>query len=120
MVKDIAFTGYPAKDVAKLRSFYTDKLGLKFGQPYAEDGVEKYADAQVGGGWFALITTEWAGDTPANSIAFEVDDVEKAFADLRAAGVGVGEVHDTSVCKMGSFTDPEGNRVTLHQITVPH
>ena len=120
MVKEIAFTAYPAKNVASLRSFYSDRLGLTFGQPYAEDGVEKYADAQIGNGWFALITTEWAGDARASSIAFEVDDVEKAFADLRAAGVTVGEVHDTSVCKMGTFTDPEGNTVTLHQITVPH
>lgn len=120
MVKEIAFTGYPAKDVAKLRSFYAERLGLQFGQPYAEEGVEKYADAQIGGGWFALITTEWAGDAPASSIAFEVEDVDKAFADLRVAGVSVGEVHDTSVCKMGSFTDPEGNRVTLHQTTVEH
>ena len=120
MIKEIAFTAYPAKDVAKLRSFYTDKLGIKFGQPYSEDGIEKYADAQIGNGWFAIITSEWAGDGTAASIAFEVDDVDKAFADLRAAGVSVGEIHDTSVCKMGSFTDLEGNRVTLHQITVPH
>lgn len=120
MVKDIAFTGYPAKDVAKLRSFYSERLGIEFGEPYAEDGVEKYADAPVGGGWFAVITTEWAGETPANSIAFEVDDVDETFARLRAAGVNVDDVHETPVCKMGSFTDPEGNRVTLHQTTVPH
>jgi predicted enzyme related to lactoylglutathione lyase len=120
MVKEIAFTAYPAKDVASLRAFYADKLGLKFGTPFSENGVEKYVDAPVGSGWFALMTTEWIGDTPAASIAFEVDDVEKAFVDLRAAGVDAGDIHDTSVCKLGSFSDPEGNRVTLHQITVPH
>lgn len=120
MVKEIAFTAYPAKDVAALRSFYSDRLGLRFGRPYEEDGVEKYADAQVGNGWFAVITTEWAGAGPAKSIAFEVEDVDGAFAALRAAGVNTGEIHDTGVCKMGTFTDPEGNTVTLHQTSVPH
>jgi predicted enzyme related to lactoylglutathione lyase len=120
VVKEIAFTAYPAKDVAKLRAFYSERLGLQFGEPYTEDGVEKYADAKVGNGWFSLITTEWAGEAPARSIAFEVDDVEKSFADLRAAGIAAGEIHDTTVCKMGTFNDPEGNTVTLHQITVPH
>ncbi len=120
MVKEIAFTAYPAKNVAKLRAFYAQNLGIAFNPPFSEDGVEKYAEAQVGSGWFAIMTTAWIGETPATSIAFEVDDVEKAFADLRSAGVQAGEIHDTSVCKLGSFTDPEGNKVTLHQTTMPH
>ena len=42
MIKEIAFTVYPAKDVAGLRKWYEDKLGLKFTGPYEEEGVEKY------------------------------------------------------------------------------
>ena len=45
MIKEIAFTAYPAKDVAGLRKWYEDKLGLKFTGPYEEDGVEKYNEA---------------------------------------------------------------------------
>ena len=119
-IKEIAFTAYPAKDVPALRKFYTDHLGLKFGDPYNEDGVEKYVEAPVGGGWFSIMTREWAGDGAARSIVFEVDDIEKAMADLRSRGVKTEEIHDTPVCRLGSFHDPEGNRVTLHQITVPH
>ena len=51
MIKEIAFTAYPAKDVAGLRKWYEDKLGLKFSGPYEEDGVEKYNEANVGGGY---------------------------------------------------------------------
>ena len=29
MIKEIAFTAYPAKDVAGLRKWYEEKLGLK-------------------------------------------------------------------------------------------
>ncbi len=120
MLKDIAFTAYPAEDVERLRSFYTDALGLKFSAPYSEEGVLKYDEAQIGNGWFSLMTTEWGGNGPAGSIAFEVDDLEKTFADLRSKGVETEEIHETPVCRLGSFHDPEGNKVTLHQITVPH
>ncbi len=120
MVKDIAFTAYPAKDVAALRDFYARTLGFTFTAPFAEDGVLKYDETQVGSGWFAVMTNEWIGEAPASNIAFEVDDLEKALADLSDAGVKTGEIHETPVCKLGSFTDPEGNTVTLHQTTVPH
>jgi predicted enzyme related to lactoylglutathione lyase len=120
MVKDIAFTAYPAKDVGALRDFYAANLGLKFTAPFAEDGVLKYDEAQVGSGWFAVMTTEWAEVAPSSGLAFEVDDIEKTVADLRAKGIEVGNVYDTSVCKLSSFNDPEGNKVTLHQVTVPH
>lgn len=120
MVKDIAFTAYPAKDVAKLRDFYMNVLGLKFTAPFSEDGVLKYDEAQVGSGWFSIMTTDWAEIAPSGGLAFEVEDIEQTVADLRSKNVEVGNIYDTSVCKLSSFNDPEGNKITLHQITVPH
>lgn len=120
MVKDFAFVAYPAKDVSALREFYADALGFTFNDPYVEEGVEKYAEASVGSGWFAVVTEEWAETTPGGGIAFEVDDLEKSLGDLKAKGVKTGEVHTTPVCKIGSFSDPAGNKVTLHQTTVVH
>lgn len=118
MVKDIAFTAYPSNDVAALRRFYGDALGLTFEDPYEQDGVEKYAEARVGSGWFALVTAEWSAFPHADCVAFEVDDVERATAQLRERGLKVEEIHETPVCKIGAFFDPEGNKVTLHQTTV--
>lgn len=57
MVKEIAFTEYPAKNVAGLRRRYEEKLGLRF---------------------------------------------------------------DTPVCRVAYLQDAEGNKVSLHQITVSH
>ncbi len=48
MIKEIAFTAYPAKDVAGLRKWYEDMLGLKFSGPYEQDGIEKYNEANIG------------------------------------------------------------------------
>jgi len=120
MVKDIAFTAYPAKDVQALRDFYARAFGLKFTGGFSEEGVLKYDEAQVGSGWFAVMTTEWAEIAPVSGLAFEVDDIQKTLDDLKAQNVKVDSIHETPVCKLSSFNDPEGNKVTLHQTTVPH
>ena len=120
MVKDIAFTAYPAKDVQALRDFYARTLGLTFSGPFSEDGVLKYDEAQVGSGWFAVMTVDWLETSPCAGLAFEVDDIERTIDDLKAKGIAMENVYDTSVCKLTSFNDPEGNKITLHQITVAH
>jgi catechol 2,3-dioxygenase-like lactoylglutathione lyase family enzyme len=120
MIKDIAFSAYPAKDVKALRDFYADKLGLRFTGPFSEEGVLKYDEAQVGSGWFAVMTSDWLEIAPSAGVAFEVDNIEKTVEDLRSQGVEIEGIYDTSVCKLTSFNDPEGNKVTLHQVTVPH
>lgn len=120
MIKDIAFSAYPAKDVEALRRFYADNLGFKFTAPFAEDGVLKYDEAQVGSGWFSVMTSEWLEIAPTAGVAFEVDDLDKTVADLRSKGIEIENIYDTPVCRITSFNDPEGNKVTLHQTTVPH
>lgn len=122
MIKEIAFTAYPAKDVAGLRAWYEKTLGISFNRSYKQDGVEKYNEANVGGGYFSVMTTEWSGRDPgsASGIVFEVDDLEKTVAELRSKGLQVEDPFATPVCKITSLNDPEGNRISLHQITVPH
>ena len=88
-LKEIAFTAYPAADVAALARFYSESLGIEFAEPYVEDGVALYCEARVGNGYFSLMTTAWMGVAPGScaSIAFEVADIESAFASLRARGI---------------------------------
>jgi predicted enzyme related to lactoylglutathione lyase len=124
MIKEIAFTAYPAKDVAGLRKWYEEKLGLKFSFPYEEDGVEKYNEANVGnsGGYFSVLWDGWADRAPgsASGVVFEVADIDDTIKDLRAKGVEVEDAYATPVCKITSFTDLEGNKVSLHQRTAPY
>jgi predicted enzyme related to lactoylglutathione lyase len=118
-IKDVAFTVYPTNDVARSRAWYEENLGLSFAGPYVEDGVEKYNEAHFSNGCFALMSSEWVGREPgsAASIVFEVDDVEKGIASLRARGLAVEDVFVTPVCKQTSLTDEDGNKVSLHQRT---
>ncbi len=122
MIKEIAFVAYPSKSVQSTREWYEKHLGLKFSGPYAEDGVEQYNEAHVGNGYFSLMNHQWIEREPGSGsgVAFEVDNIEDVSGKLRSAGVTVSDVYETPVCKIASFNDPEGNKVTLHQVTVPH
>jgi predicted enzyme related to lactoylglutathione lyase len=122
MVKEIAFVAYPSKSIQSTREWYENMLGLKFGPPFKEEGIEQYAEAQVGSGYFSLMNSDWIEREPGTGVgvAFEVDDIDKTIAELRSKGVKAEDAYATPVCKVTSFNDPEGNRVTLHQVTVPH
>jgi predicted enzyme related to lactoylglutathione lyase len=119
VVKDIAFTAYPSDSVKSTREWYEKMLGLKFSGAYEENGVEKYNEANVGPGCFGLMASEWIGRKPGSGVgvAFEVDDIEQSVKSLRDSGVTVEDIYTTPVCKVTSFDDPEGNKVTLHQST---
>lgn len=117
MIKHIAFTAYPSNDVAGTRVWYEEMLGLRFAGPYMEEGVEKYNEAHLGEGCFSLMASEWVGRQPGSAagVAFEVDDIVQAVRSLRERGVAVAEIEDLPTCKAASLSDPEGNKLTLHQ-----
>lgn len=119
MVKAIAFTMYPVKDMARARRFYEQDLGL----PLARSFQDAWVEYDLDGGAFA-ITTMAEGVSPSadagGSIAFEVDDVDELVNALRAQGVRVKlEPFSTPVCRGAVILDPEGNAVILHQVTQP-
>lgn len=121
MIEQIAFTVYPARDVAAARAWYEATLGLTFAGAYVEDGVEKYNEAHLGDGCFALMAPEWAGREPgsAASIAFEVRDLDEAIARLREKGVAIESAFDGPVCRQATLSDPDGNTITIHQKRSP-
>lgn len=115
MVKHIAFTMYPVKDMARARKFYEQALGLPQALVHAGGAWVEY---HLDNGTFA-ITTMTKGVTPSansgGSIAFEVDDVDATTAKLTAGGATLKvPAFDTPVCRMAVVADTEGNAVTLH------
>jgi predicted enzyme related to lactoylglutathione lyase len=52
---------------------------------------------------------------PPSTIALRVSDVAAAKAKLEEAGLEVGEMWDSGLCKGAGVSDPAGNRILLHR-----
>jgi predicted enzyme related to lactoylglutathione lyase len=119
MVKALAFTVYPVKDLVRARLFYEQALGLTPAREFQQAWIEY----DVGGGAFA-ITSMMQDCKPSDSaggVAFEVDDVDHVAATFRQQGARVKvEPFSTPICRMAVLIDPEGNALTLPQAIQSH
>jgi predicted enzyme related to lactoylglutathione lyase len=112
----------PAKDVARARAFYEKKLGL---EPKAENaGGVVYEFAEHTGCF--LYPTPNAGTSQASQAFWQVDDIEREVAELKARGVVFehysmpGETSQTDIftgggAKAAWFRDSEGNIMAVIQ-----
>lgn len=112
----------PAKDVARARQFYEGKLGF-VPKDELDDGVT-YEFA--GGTACFLYPTPNAGTSQASQAFWQVDDVEREVAELKARGVQFenydmpGEKSPSGVITAGGakaawFKDSEGNILAIVQ-----
>ena len=87
MLRKVAFTMYPVKDMARARAFYEETLGLP---PSSNGEKSPWVEFDLPGGGCLAITTVTPNEPSASAggtIAFEVDDLPAAVAELKAKGV---------------------------------
>lgn len=119
MFRKVAFTLYPVSDVPRARRFYEETLGLRPGSEHeSAQGAWIEYDLPQGG---CLALTTFTQDTPAanagGTVAFEVADLDRLIADLKAKGVAFKtDVIHSPVCRMAVCLDSEGNAILLHQL----
>ena len=119
MLRKVAFTMYPIRDVDRARAFYEDTLGLALGS-MGHQGEQYWIEYDLpDGGCLAL--TNFVEDTPSDNsggtIAFEVEDLDALVADLKGKGVNFkSEMIHSPVCRMIVVNDSEGNAILLHQL----
>lgn len=121
MIKKVAFTMYPVKDLTRARDFYENTLGIKVGNIY-EHKYGSWVEYDLPqGGCFAL--TNLAKDispsaTSGGSIAFEVEDLDAMLKELKKQNITVAmdKLVTPGVCSMAVILDTEGNGITLHQL----
>jgi catechol 2,3-dioxygenase-like lactoylglutathione lyase family enzyme len=111
-ITSLDFVAVPSRDADAARGFYLDKLGLR------PDDRARY-EVWAGETCLAIWEPEKMGFPFApqanGQLAFHVDDVAAARAELESKGVTFqGETLDTGVCHMAMFTDPDGNELMLH------
>ena len=114
---DFVFT--TTRSFAAAEDFYTGVLGLECTARYRDHGGE----FETGGFTLSMLEASFLGQDfqPSKSpIAFHVDDVATARAELEARGVEFkGEIVDSGVCHQAYFADPDGNQLILHHRYAP-
>ncbi len=106
-----------AKDVRKLRDFYTKLFGWRAEEYQGMDYAMLHADPKngIGGG----LGGEGTGLPPGLAIYIQVDDVESFLAQAKKFGATkvLQEPYDIpQVGRFAVFTDPEGNRIGLWKV----
>ncbi|HMJ03774.1 MAG TPA: VOC family protein [Conexibacter sp.] len=124
LVTGVDFVNVPVTDLDAARAWYRDVLGLKPSQVYQRRGSPAMgAEFETGTVTVALIDVAAIGrEFRANSlpIAFRVDDVEAARAELEPKGVAFqADTIDSGVCHMAFFEDLDGNSLMLHRRYAP-
>ena len=121
MLQDSPLYAYfPAQDIARARRFYEDKLGFRPQQEIAGGVVYAFANGTAA----FLYLTPNAGTSKASQAFWQVDDVEREVAALKARGVVFenydipGEKSPSGVITAGGaaaawFKDSEGNILAI-------
>ena len=124
MLQDSPMYAYiPAKDVARARRFYEDKVGLRPKQEVAGGVVYEFGKGTA----CFLYATPNAGTSRASQAFWQVDDVDAEMAALRARGVTFekydmpGEKSPSGAITAGGakaawFKDSEGNILAIIQM----
>jgi catechol 2,3-dioxygenase-like lactoylglutathione lyase family enzyme len=104
--------------VARARKFYEQKLGFKPGKEIAGGVVYQFGDHTAA----FLYPTENAGTSKASQAFWQVKDVEKEVAELKARGVEFESypgskdgIMTAGGAKAAWFKDSEGNILALVQ-----
>jgi catechol 2,3-dioxygenase-like lactoylglutathione lyase family enzyme len=111
----------PARDVARARKFYEDKLGLKPKQETAGGVVYEFGKGTA----CFLYPTPNAGTSRASQAFWQVGNIDREVAELKARGVqfekyDMPEMNENGIAIAGGakaawFKDSEGNIMALIQ-----
>jgi catechol 2,3-dioxygenase-like lactoylglutathione lyase family enzyme len=119
-VEHVDFISVPVSDMERSVAWYRDTLGLP------QTGEGGFPEFKLGDNVFLYLIdpTSLGGEfsTPHGSpIALRVADVAQTRGELEARGIEfIDDTHDTSVCLMAPFADPDGNRFMLHRRYAPN
>jgi predicted enzyme related to lactoylglutathione lyase len=119
-ITGVDFVTVSATDFDASVHFYGEVLGLPLTARY---GSRDGAEFEAGGLTLSVIRSEDMGMTftlNTHPIAFHVEDIESARAELEGRGVEfAADTMDTGVCYMAFFRDPAGNALMLHHRYAP-
>jgi predicted enzyme related to lactoylglutathione lyase len=119
-ITGVDFATVFVKDYPAAVEFYGQTLGLEHSVDY---GKIPGGEFETGSLTLQVVDAAAIGrEFQANGspLAFHVEDVEAARADLESKGVTfLADTMDSGVCHMAFFTDPDGNSLMFHNRYAP-
>jgi catechol 2,3-dioxygenase-like lactoylglutathione lyase family enzyme len=119
IVERTDFVSVPVTDMARSVQFYGETLGLE------QVGRGGFPEFQLGENvsLYLIDPTSVGSEFSAPHsayIALRVPDVQAARSELEERGIAfAGDTHDSGVCHMAFFHDPDGNSLMLHRRYAP-
>jgi catechol 2,3-dioxygenase-like lactoylglutathione lyase family enzyme len=116
-IKEVAFIYHPVTDVARARGFYEKLLGLKTGMEIEFAPGVWWIEYDVAGVALAISNAmPAAGGVGGDGLALEVEDLDAALAEVRAAGIPLTvEPQEFTPCRMFAVSSPDGHSITFHK-----
>ncbi len=119
-VTGVDFVTVFVRDYPAAVEFYGGTLGLEHSADY---GKIPGGEFETGNLTLQVLDAASIGrefEPSTHPIAFHVEDVAAARAELEAKGVSFfGDTLDSGVCHMAPFSDPDGNTLMLHHRYTP-
>lgn len=114
---EIAFTCYPATDLAASRAFYEGILGLVPTMISAHGDDGGWVEYEIGTHTLSIGKAPGMDPSPDGpSCGLECEDFEATLARLKEAAVPFRmEPFETPVCHMAMILDPAGNTLIIHK-----
>ena len=117
-IEKVDVVGIPSQDTERSRRFYVETLGLR---PDERSRNEFWVGDTCFGIWEPARFGGEFQPQPNGIVLLHVGDVAAARSELEAKGVEFeGETFDTGVCRMATFSDPDGNKLVLHNRYAPY
>jgi catechol 2,3-dioxygenase-like lactoylglutathione lyase family enzyme len=120
LVTGTDFICVPTRDFEAANEFYGDVLGLERSKRW---GKMPAGEFETGSLTIAVMQSDAFGlefQPHSHPIAFQVEDVAAARAELEDKGVQfVPDSIDSGVCHMAYFSDPDDNALMLHHRYAP-
>jgi len=116
-MKSIEIISIPVTDQQSAKSFY-QKLGLEVIVEAPFQGGAQWVQMGYPGAGVSITLVTWFDNMPPgciNGFVIRTDDLEADKAGLEALGIVCGSIDRTPWGLFMSVSDPDGNRISLHQ-----
>ncbi len=113
----IEIVSIPVSDQQASKEFYI-KIGFQLITEADMGNGSTWVQLGLPGQAASISLVNWFKEMPAGSmqgLVLKSEDIEKEVADLKAKGVEVKSIDNTPWGKFASFSDPDGNGITLRQ-----